>query len=92
MRFTDALDALEHQLAGIDAALDAGEEPQLPMFDPVELTGPVRAADVDRYEELMVRLCAIQSRLQLERIAVVEQLSGLGRQRTAAAAYAAHAG
>ena len=92
MRFVDALDALEQQLEGIDASLDAGEDPQLPVFEPVELEGPVVAADVDRYEALMVRLCAARSRLQLERIAVVEQLSGLGRQRTAAAAYAAHAG
>jgi hypothetical protein len=88
--FRDALDDLEHRIGLVEHALDEGDSPELDPFAPSELVGPVGPEDVRRYEELMARLVACQTRVQLERVAVLEELSGLGRRRDAAAAYTAH--
>lgn len=88
--FRDALDDLEHRIEVVERALDDGDSPQLEPFVPRELVGPVDPEDMRRYEELMARLVACQTRVQLERVAVLEELSGLGRRRDAAVAYTAH--
>lgn len=88
--FGAAIDELQRSVDVVERALDAGELPSLPTFEPRGLTGPVTAEDLDRYELTMARLVVCQTRLQLERVGVLEEISGLGRKRSAASAYATH--
>lgn len=86
----EALDDLASSIDAVEEALDAGEEPTLPSFVPEGLSGSVTREDLERYEHVMARLQVCQSRIQAEQVEVLEELSGLGRRRTAATAYAAH--
>lgn len=85
------LDDFEANVAATEAALDAdgwSADPTAPFTPPVTLPeiGPT-SSELERWDELQRRAEDCRSRLQLRLRASLDDLSGLGRTRTAAAAY-----
>lgn len=91
MTVGDALDLLDQRIAAVEAALDAGEVPELPDLAPEPLDGPPTPAERRHFAASMQRLQACQDRLREHRALRLEELEGLDVRRRAATAYAREA-
>ncbi len=88
MTITDALDDLEERIDAVEAALDAGEVPELPDFTPGRLEGEATPEERRRFLSVMQRLQDCQTRLRRHRSRMLEEYAGLDTRRRAATAYA----
>jgi len=91
MTVAEALSRFERDLTEAERALAEGGPIQLPAFEPTDLTGPCTVADMQRLERAMQRLERCATSVARARENLVEELDGVDRRRTVAAAYSDHA-
>lgn len=90
MTVAEALADFEAGLAALEDALATGGLVTVPAFAPVDLTGPVTAADLHRLDTAMGRLSDCQARLQRRGEEMAGEMAEIGRRRGAAVAYASN--
>lgn len=90
MTIAQALADFEAGLAALEHALANGGLVTVPAFVPVELTGAVTGADLQRLDEAMDRLAVCQQRLESRGTEMAGELAEIGRRRGAAVAYASN--
>lgn len=83
------LDEIEHAVALVEQALDAGEPiPELPPFEPPsDVMPPLSSRQRDRAEALMQRQASVEVRVSAEIVSAQLDLGQLRRRRKAALAY-----
>lgn len=90
MTIAQALADFESGLAALEDALANGGLVSVPAFVPVDLTGAVTPADLQRLDRAMGRLAACQQRLESRSAELAGEMAELGRRRGAAVAYASN--
>lgn len=90
MTVAQALADFEAGLSALEHALANGGLVSVPAFVPVDLTGSVTNADLQRLETAMGRLAECQQRLEQRGAEMAGELAEISRRRGAAVAYASN--